>query len=78
MPGVGAPNGGPLGCTTSHEVIIEDDESAATVAFEVAAETGAESAGFVSIALTLSSARTEASVVEFGLTGTAAPEGVDS
>ena len=72
-----APVGGQLGPDTVHELIIDDDEPAATVAFELSAGSVTESAGLVSIALALSHARTEDAAVDLGIAGSAISGGVD-
>ena len=72
-----APIGGQLGTDTVHELVIDDDEPAATIAFEASAGSATESEGLVSIALALSDARTEDATVEFALTGSATSGGVD-
>ncbi|MGB0331548.1 MAG: Calx-beta domain-containing protein, partial [Planctomycetota bacterium] len=74
---LGAPTGGVLGTSTVHEVVIADDEAPATLAFDLASSSASEGAGTVPLALTLSSARTEAVVLEYSLGGTATPGGVD-
>lgn len=74
---LGTPTGAQLGALTAHELIIDDDEPAAAVSFDVATQAAPESAGAVSIALALSSARTEDSSVVFGIGGSAAAGGVD-
>jgi hypothetical protein len=74
---LGAPTGGVLGSNTVHEVVIADDEAPATLAFDVASSSAPEGAGSVALALTLSSARTEAVVLDYALGGTATPGGVD-
>lgn len=74
---LGAPTGGVLGASTTHEVVIADDEAAATLTFDLASSSAGEGAGPVSVALTLSSPRTEAVVVDYSVSGTATPGGVD-
>ncbi|MDA8592858.1 hypothetical protein N9L90_02935, partial [Planctomycetota bacterium] len=64
---LGAPTGGVLGSNTVHEVVIADDEAPATLAFDVASSSAPEGAGSVALALTLSSARTEAVVLDYAL-----------
>jgi len=74
---LGAPTGGLLGAAVAHEVVIEDDEPAATLGFDLAASMQAEGAGTATLSLTLSSARTEDVVLDFTLSGAATPGGVD-
>lgn len=74
---LGSPTGGNLGAITTHEVVIDDDEAAATITFDLASQTHPESDGSVAVTLTLSEARTEDASVTFGLGGTALGGGVD-
>ncbi|MEE2939721.1 MAG: Calx-beta domain-containing protein, partial [Planctomycetota bacterium] len=74
---LGTPSVGQLGPNIAHEVVIADDEAAATVSFDAASQTAQESGGSVALSLTLSSARTEDSSVEFAFSGSALPGGVD-
>ena len=74
---LGTPTGAVLGATTDHEVVIDDDEPAATLSFDVAASSVSEGAGATAIGLTLSDARTEDVVLDFSTTGTATAGGVD-
>ncbi|MEM6568333.1 MAG: Calx-beta domain-containing protein [Planctomycetota bacterium] len=71
------PTGGVLGATIVHELVIDDDEPAATLAFDLASSSASEADGTVDLTLTLSSARTEDATVAFDLGGTATPGGVD-
>ena len=74
---LGTPTGAALGAITVHEVVIDDDEAAATLTFDLPDQTVAEGAGSIPVTLTLSSPRTEESRVSFTQTGTATPGGVD-
>lgn len=74
---LGAPTGGQLGAITEHAVVIDDDEAAATLDFDLAAQDASEGDGTVSVTVTLSDARTEEARVSFTQTGTATPGGVD-
>jgi len=74
---LGAPTVGALGAQTSFELVIEDDEPAATVEFSAAAVTADEGAGSVLLTATLSEPRTEEARVSFVQSGTAEPSGVD-
>ncbi len=74
---LGTPTNGTLGATTEHQVVILDDEPAATVTFDLAASSASEGAGSEALTLTLSAPRTEEARVSFAQTGTATPGGVD-
>lgn len=74
---LGAPTGGVLGATTTHEVVIADNEAAASLTFDLAASSASEGVGSVTLALTLSAARTEAVVLDYSVSGTATTGGVD-
>ncbi|QDV07429.1 N-acetylneuraminate epimerase [Planctomycetes bacterium Poly30] len=74
---LGTPTNGTLGATTAHEVVIVDDEPAATLSFTQASSSRGEGAGTAAISLTLSTPRTEEARVSFSQTGTATPGGVD-
>ena len=65
------------GATTVHELIIADDEPAATLEFDVASQSKSEGSGTQSATLTLSAPRTEEARISFTQTGTASPSGVD-
>ena len=71
------PVGGVLGAATVYEVVIEDNEPAATLGFDLASSSQAEGAGAAVLTLTLSSARTEDVLLDFTLSGTATLGGVD-
>lgn len=74
---LGTPTNGTLGATTVHEVLILDDEPAATISFDLAASAASEGAGVEALTVTLSAPRTEEARVSFAQTGTATPGGVD-
>ncbi|MDG1983270.1 MAG: Calx-beta domain-containing protein, partial [Planctomycetota bacterium] len=74
---LGTPVGGVLGAIATHEVVIEDDEAAATLAFDFSTSSVSEGAVATSIALSLSSVRTEAVVLDFTAAGSATAGGVD-
>lgn len=74
---LGTPTGGVLGSTVVHEVVIDDDEAAATIGFDLAAASALEGAGTVNVTVTLSEPRSEEARVSFTQTGTAQPAGVD-
>lgn len=74
---LGTPVGGVLGANATHEVVIDDDEAAATLAFDFSASSVSEGAVATSIALSLSSVRTEAVVLDFTASGSATAGGVD-
>lgn len=74
---LGAPSVGALGAQTGYELVIDDDEPAATVEFTAATLSAGEGAGSVLLTATLSAARTEEARVSFVQSGTAEPSGVD-
>lgn len=74
---LGTPTNGTLGAITAHDLLILDDEPAATLSFDFATSSASEGAGTSGLTLTLSGARTEESRVSFAQTGSATPGGVD-
>jgi hypothetical protein len=74
---LGTPTNGTLGATTVHQVVILDDEPAASISFDLASSSASEGAGSETMTLTLSAPRTEEARVSFAQTGTATPGGVD-
>lgn len=74
---LGSPTGATLGSTNVHELIIADDEPAATIEFDITSQSRSEGSGTHSATLTLSEPRTEEARISFTQTGTATPSGVD-
>ncbi len=74
---LGTPTNGTLGATVVHDLVIEDDEAAATLTFDIGSSLASEGDGSTGLTLTLSEARTEECRVSFSQTGTATAGGVD-
>ena len=65
------------GATTAHTLTISDDDSAPSAAFDAASSTVAESAGTVTVAITLSAVSGLDATIPYTVSGTATGSGTD-